>query len=85
MTAASGSEHRIAGGLIGPDSCLALVQKWESDESGWIQCFGTFDRGAHAIPMLCDSMDLDTDDPPDGIPDVACSLRHSLTLQVLTP
>lgn len=67
------------------DSCLALVQKWESDDSGWIQCFGTFDRSNHAIPMLCDSMDLDTTVPPDGVPDVACSLDHSLTLQVLTP
>jgi len=67
------------------DSCLAVVQKWENDDGGWMQCFGTLDLSAHAIPTLCDSMDLDTTDPPDGFPDVACDLDHSITLQVLTP
>jgi len=67
------------------DSCLALVQKWESDDAGWIQCIGTLDRSAHAIPTLCDSMDLDTDLVPDGFPDVACDLDRRVTLQVLTP
>lgn len=67
------------------DSCLALVQKWENDDGGWIQCIGTLDRSAHAIPALCDSMDLDTDVPPDGFPDVACDLDRTLSSQVLTP
>jgi hypothetical protein len=30
-------------------------------------------------------MDLDTDLVPDGVPDVACDLSFSVTLQVLTP
>ena len=67
------------------DSCLAAVQKWESAEAGWVQCIGTLDRAAHAIAARCDSMDLDVDVPPDGFPDVACTLEHSLTLQVFTP
>lgn len=65
------------------DSCLALVQTWENDDGGWVQCIGTLDRSAHAIPALCDSMDLDTD--LNGSPDVACNLDRSLTVQVLTP
>lgn len=67
------------------DSCLAVVQKWETDEGAWVQCLGTLDRSAHAIPARCDSVDLDTSVPLDGVPDVACDLDRSLTLQVLTP
>lgn len=67
------------------DSCLALVQKWESDDDGWVQCIGTLDLRSNAIAARCDSMDLDTDPTPDGVPDVACDLDRPVTLQVLTP
>jgi len=67
------------------DSCLALVQKWENDDGGWVQCIGTLDLGARAISASCDSMDLDTDLIPDGFADVACDLDRRLTAQVTTP
>ena len=65
------------------DSCLALVQKWESDDDGWIQCFGTLDLRANGIAAFCNSMDLDTD--LDGEPEVACDLDRTVLLQVFTP
>jgi hypothetical protein len=65
------------------DSCLALVQTWEEDDQGWVQCFGTMDLTTNLIAGICDSFDLDTD--ADGVADVACDLDHSLLAAIATP
>jgi len=65
------------------DSCLALVQTWEEDNQGWVQCFGTMDLATNLIGGVCDSFDLDTD--ADGAADVACDLDHSLLASIVTP
>jgi hypothetical protein len=65
------------------DSCLSLVQTWEEDDSGWVQCFGTMDLASNLIASVCDSFDLDTD--ADGIADTACGLDHSLLASIATP
>jgi hypothetical protein len=65
------------------DSCLSLVQTWEEDDIGWVQCFGTMDLVSNFIAGICDSFDLDTDD--DGVADTACGLDHSLLVTIATP
>jgi hypothetical protein len=65
------------------DSCLGLVQVWEDDDSGWVQCIGTADLTSHVINVICDSFDLDTD--LDGFPDTACGLNGSVTATVVLP
>jgi len=65
------------------DSCLALVQTWEEDDKGWVQCIGTMDLASNLIGGVCDSFDLDTDG--DGAADVACDLDHSLLAAIATP
>jgi hypothetical protein len=65
------------------DSCLALVQVWESDDEVWMQCLGTFDRANGTIRGVCDSVDLDTD--LDGAADAACDLNASLFVDILVP
>ncbi|HET8946667.1 MAG TPA: hypothetical protein VFQ07_06760 [Candidatus Polarisedimenticolia bacterium] len=68
---------------IEADSCLALVQIWEDDEQGWLQCIGTADLSSHLLSVICDSFDLDTD--ADGAADTACSLNGSITGTVGLP
>jgi hypothetical protein len=75
------SEELVAS--IEADSCLALVQVWQNPESGWVQCFGTFDRSNGTIPIFCDSMEFDSN--ADRIPDVACDLVDTLFADVLIP
>jgi hypothetical protein len=65
------------------DSCLGLVQVWEDDDGGWVQCIGTADLTARIINVVCDSFDLDTD--LDGFPDTACGLNGSVTATVGLP
>lgn len=65
------------------DSCLALVQVWEDDEGGWLQCIGTADLVNRFLNVVCDSFDLDTD--LDGFPDNACGLNGSITGTVGIP
>jgi hypothetical protein len=65
------------------DSCLALVQTWEEDDSGWVQCIGTMDLASNLIAGVCDSFDLDSN--ADGVADVACGLDHSLLATIATP
>ena len=65
------------------DSCLSLVQSWENDDQGWVQCFGGLDLNANAVAAVCDSFDLDSD--ADGVADVACDLNGSLTATILSP
>ncbi len=65
------------------DSCLALVQTWEDDESGWVQCFGTADLTTRLMGGICDSFDIDSD--ADGVADVACDLDHSLLATIGLP
>jgi hypothetical protein len=65
------------------DSCLALVQTYESDDQGWVQCIGTMDLAGNFINGVCDSFDLDSD--LDGFPDVACGLDHSFLSTTETP
>lgn len=65
------------------DSCLALVQTWEEDNQGWVQCFGTMDLATNLIGGVCDSFDIDAD--LDGDADVACDLDHSLLSTTVTP
>jgi len=65
------------------DSCLALVQTWEEDNQGWVQCLGTMDLNSNLIGGFCDSFDLDTDG--DGAADVACDLDHTLLASIATP
>jgi len=65
------------------DSCLALVQLWENDDQGWIQCIGTLDRASRSISAVCDSADLDTN--ANGAPDVACDLTSSFSVAISTP
>lgn len=65
------------------DSCLGLVQVWEDDEGGWVQCIGTADLGIRIINVICDSFDLDTD--LDGFADTACGLNGSITATVGLP
>jgi hypothetical protein len=68
---------------IEADSCLALVQTWENDDKGWVQCLGTADRVNRLINTVCDSVDLDTN--ADGQPDTACDLNGSFTATVGLP
>jgi hypothetical protein len=68
---------------IEADSCLALVQTWENDDKGWVQCLGTADRVNRLINTVCDSVDLDTN--ADGLADTACDLNGSLTATVGLP
>jgi hypothetical protein len=68
---------------IEADSCLALVQTWEDDDKGWVQCLGTADRVNRLINTVCDSVDLDTD--ADGLADTGCNLFGSLTATVGLP
>jgi hypothetical protein len=74
-------------GSVEADSCLALVQIWESDDEVWMQCIGTFDRTNGTIRGVCDSVDLDRypDPNPDGKPDAACDLNASLFVDILVP
>jgi len=65
------------------DSCLALVQLWENDDAGWVQCVGGLDLTANAIAAVCDAIDLDTD--ADGVADTACDLSRSFTATITTP
>lgn len=65
------------------DSCLGLVQTWEDDEQGWVQCLGTADLATHLMTPLCDSFDLDVD--ADGVADVACDLDRSLFATIALP
>jgi hypothetical protein len=65
------------------DSCLGLVQTWEDDESGWVQCFGTADLTTRLMPGICDSFDIDSDG--NGVADVACNLDHSLLATIGLP
>lgn len=65
------------------DSCLALVQTWEKDEAGYVQCIGTADLTTHLLNVVCDSFDLDTD--ADGAGDTACTLNGSITGTVGIP
>jgi hypothetical protein len=65
------------------DSCLSLVQTWEDDESGWVQCFGTADLTNRVFNVICDSFDIDSDN--NGAADVACDLDHSLQAQIGLP
>ena len=65
------------------DSCLGLVQIWEDDDSGWVQCIGTADLVSRTLSVVCDSFDLDTD--LDGFPDNACGLNGSLTAAIGLP
>jgi hypothetical protein len=65
------------------DSCLGLVQTWEDDEGGWVQCFGTADLTTRLMPGVCDSFDIDSNN--DGAADVACDLDHSLVAQIGLP
>ena len=65
------------------DSCLGLVQTWEDDESGWVQCIGTVDLTTHQMGGICDSFDIDTDG--NGAADVACDLDHSLLATIVIP
>ena len=65
------------------DSCLGLVQIWEDDDSGWVQCIGTADLFNRIMNVVCDSFDLDTD--LDGFPDNACGLNGSLTATIGLP
>ena len=65
------------------DSCLGLVQTWEDDEGGWVQCFGTADLTTRLMGGICDSFDIDSD--ADGVADVACDLDHSLLATIGLP
>ena len=65
------------------DSCLGLVQVWEDDDGGWVQCIGTADLTTRIVNVICDSFDLDTD--LDGFPDTACGLNGSVTATVGLP
>lgn len=65
------------------DSCLGLVQTWEDDDAGWVQCFGTADLVTHLMSGICDSFDIDSD--ADGVADVACDLDHSLVATIALP
>lgn len=65
------------------DSCLGLVQTWEDDEGGWVQCLGTVDLVTHLMGGICDSFDIDSD--ADGVADVACDLDHSLLSTIAIP
>jgi hypothetical protein len=68
---------------IEADSCLALVQTWEQNDKGWVQCLGTLDRTTHLIAGICDAIDLDLN--MDGAPEVACDLSHSFQATIATP
>jgi hypothetical protein len=68
---------------IEADSCLALVQIWQENAHGWVQCIGTLDRTSRLIASVCDAIDLDTNS--DGAADVACDLSHSLQATIGTP
>jgi hypothetical protein len=68
---------------IEADSCLALVQTWQQDDKGWVQCLGTLDRTSRLIAGICDSIDLDING--DGAPEVACDLSHSFQATIGTP
>lgn|SRR5262245_3854792 len=68
---------------IEADSCLALVQVWQEDDQGWVQCLGTLDRVNNLINTICDSFDVDSN--LDGAGDVACDLDHSFQASVATP
>jgi hypothetical protein len=95
VTAAGGSTSftAFADGPIGlsnelmanieADSCLSLVQIWEDDDSGWLQCIGTADLSTRLFGVVCDSFDLDTD--ADGAADTACSLNGSISGTVGIP
>jgi hypothetical protein len=65
------------------DSCLSLVQLWENDDHGWVQCVGGLDLTANAISAVCDAIDLDTN--ADGVADTVCDLSHSFTATITTP
>lgn len=65
------------------DSCLGLVQTWQDDEGGWVQCIGTVDLATRLITPVCDSFDIDSD--ADGVADVACDLDRSLQATVAIP
>jgi hypothetical protein len=65
------------------DSCLAAVQVWDDDDSGWVQCIGTADLVNHFLNVVCDSFDLDTN--LDGAADTACGLNGSITGTVGLP
>ncbi|HZN04405.1 MAG TPA: hypothetical protein VFD06_12555, partial [Candidatus Polarisedimenticolia bacterium] len=65
------------------DSCLALAQIWEDDDSGWVTCLGTADLSSRLLNVICDSFDLDTN--LDGSPDTACDLNGSVTATLVLP
>lgn len=69
-------------GSVEADSCLALVQIWESDDGVWMQCLGTFDRANGTIRGVCDSVDLPNS---NGDPAFRCDLNSSLFVDILVP
>lgn len=63
------------------DSCLALVNIWESAETAFLHCLGTFDRIDLSLFTFCDSAEIDPD-PDDGTPGETCDLNGSILADI---
>lgn len=65
---------------IGADSCQAFVLLWESDDTAYVQCIGTFTPSNGTLLGACDSAEVDTDGNDD--PDTSCSLSAPIDVAI---
>ena len=66
------------------DSCLALFRVWESDDTAFIQCLGTFDRNTRRIDNgSCDSAEIANSTGTTIL--ATCDLSTPLSVVVAVP